>query len=556
MSLHKWILLGLTLLPSGLFGQAAHEHHKAGSGAHAEAAPENPPPPGFGKIDQVIEIETLRGRMRYDLERFTVSPNAKVKLVLRNNDDMPHNLVLCKPTVANVGMEVSKKAWALGGEAMAKHYVPEHPAILFHTTLVPPRSSQSFYFKAPAKTGTYPYVCTLPGHAFYMKGAMTVATIQKTANGKPVGFSEIKYKVYKGQWDRLPDFSKLEPASSGEMGSSLISPRVSKLEKHFGIVFEGILAVTSKGRYSFELASSDGSRLEVKGQSVVDNDGRHGHQARTGGINLEPGEYPFRLLYFKRGSNQSLTLRWRGPGIYTAWLSKPPSAKSGPSMPILPNEEGEAVMYRNFISGAGARGIAVGYPQGVNLAFDANQVRLSLLWQGAFMDGGRHWSGRGQGFQGPAGYAKLALPEGQPFAILNTPADVWPKTEKGRASGYRFGGYERDKQRRPAFLYEYAGLKIRDFPKGGAELTPYLTREITIEGKAMDGKLHYLAAAGSKIEVRDGSYAVDGKYAVSFSGLQEAKPVLRDSGGRKELLLPLKLTGKQSFVQRYDWLYD
>ena len=213
-------------------------------------------------------------------------------------------------------------------------------------------------------------------------------------------------------------------------------------------------------------------------------------------------------------------------------------------------------MYRNFISGAGARGIAVGYPQGVNLAFDANQVRLSLLWQGAFMDGGRHWSGRGQGFQGPAGYAKLALPEGQPFAILNTPADVWPKTEKGRASGYRFGGYERDKQRRPAFLYEYAGLKIRDFPKGGAELTPYLTREITIEGKAMDGKLHYLAAAGSKIEVRDGSYAVDGKYAVSFSGLQEAKPVLRDSGGRKELLLPLKLTGKQSFVQRYDWLYD
>ncbi len=49
MSLHKWILLGLTLVPSGLFGQAAHEHHKAGSGAHAEAAPENPPPPGLAK---------------------------------------------------------------------------------------------------------------------------------------------------------------------------------------------------------------------------------------------------------------------------------------------------------------------------------------------------------------------------------------------------------------------------------------------------------------------------------------------------------------------------
>ena len=98
-------------------------------------------------------------------------------------------------------------------------------------------------------------------------------------------------------------------------------------------------------------------------------------------------------------------------------------------MPISPEVEGDAVIYRNFIAEAGTRAIAVGYPQGVNLAFDANQVRLALLWQGAFMDGGRHWSGRGQGFQPPAGFAKLSFPELSPFAFLDDADSPWPSPE-------------------------------------------------------------------------------------------------------------------------------
>ena len=556
MGTMKHLLLTLILCPAMLVGQAPHEHHKHEAPGETEAIKENPPPPGFGKIDHEIVIETMRGQMRYDLERFMVGPGSRVKLILLNKDDMPHNLVLCKPAAGDIRMEVSKKAWALGGEAMAKHYVPDHPAILFHTTLVPPRSSQSFYFKAPSKTGSYPYVCTLPGHAFYMKGTMTVGTIPKTATGKPLGLSEISFAVYEGAWDRLPDFSKIEPKQKGKLGNAPISPGVAKLDKDFGIVFEGILAVANKGRYSFELASSDGSRLEVKKQNVIDNDGRHGHKARTGGINLEPGDHPFRLLYFKRGGNPSLTLRWRGPGVSTAWLSKPPSGKSGPSMPIAPEVEGEAVMYRNFISGAGTRGIGVGYPEGVNIAFDANQVRLAVLWQGAFMDGGRHWSGRGQGFQGPAGYAKLSFPEGQPLALLDSPDDTWPQAKNGRSEGYRFLGYERDKQRRPTFMYQFSGVKVRDFPKGAVDLTPYLVREFSLEGKAKDGKLHYLAAAGQKIVQREDLYVVDDKYTVSFPDLKETKAELRDSAGRKELLIPLQLDGKMSFVQRYRWQYE
>ncbi len=545
-----------TLCSGILLGQDTHQHHKNHSLDKSDPVAENPPPSGFGKIDRVIEIETLRGRMRYDQERFSVGPGSKVKLVLKNNDDMPHNLVLCKPTIANVGMEISKKAWALGGDAIAKHYVPEHPAILFHTTLVPPRSSQSFYFQAPSKTGSYPYVCTLPGHAFYMKGVMSVAKIIKTPTGKPVGFSETTFRAYEGKWDRLPDFDKLKPVSVGKVGNALIGTQFAKMENQFGIAFKGVLSVPSSGRYSFELGSDDGSRLEVNGQRIVDNDGTHGHQAKTGGINLKPGDHSFRLLYFQKDTDKSLNLRWRGPGISTAWLTKPPSGKNGPAMPISPEVEGEAVIYRNFIAEAGTRAIAVGYPQGVNLAFDANQVRLALLWQGAFMDGGRHWSGRGQGFQPPAGFAKLSFPELSPFAFLDDAASPWPSPENSRSSGYRFKGYERDKLRRPAFLYEFHDVTIRDFPTGATELSPYLTREFTVEGESKQGNLHYLAAAGKRIESRGETYLVDGKYAISFPELKKLKPMLRESGGRKELLLQLEFKGKLSFVQRYDWHYE
>ena len=76
-----------------------------------------------------------------------------------------------------------------------------------------------------------------------------------------------------------------------------------------------------------------------------------------------------------------------------------------------------AIIYRNFIDGAGTRGIAVGYPEKANLAFDANEMRLALIWQGAFLDAARHWAGRGEGFEGPAGDNILQLHGGAPFAV-------------------------------------------------------------------------------------------------------------------------------------------
>src|SRR4029079_11158869 len=82
------------------------------------------------------------------------------------------------------------------------------------------------------------------------------------------------------------------------------------------------------------------------------------------------------------------------------------------TMELVPVEH--AIIYRNFIAGAGPRAIGVGYPEGIHQAFDANDMRIALLWQGRFMDASRHWSGRGEGFQPPAGEKVLQLAAGPP----------------------------------------------------------------------------------------------------------------------------------------------
>jgi cytochrome c553 len=115
-------------------------------------------------------------------------------------------------------------------------------------------------------------------------------------------------------------------------------------------------------------------------------------------------------------------------------------------IPLVPVDE--AIIYRNFIQGAGNRAIAVGYPEKAHLAFDANQMRLALLWHGDFMDASKHWVDRGAGSQSPAGEDVLALTDGAPFAVLADEKAAWPKAW-GHDAGYQFGGYELDAKRRP-----------------------------------------------------------------------------------------------------------
>ena len=138
------------------------------------------PPAGFGTPDTEITLGTKHGQMRFDQEALAVAPGAKVKITLKNTCEMLHNWVLVKGGTGERD-RVSGKALQLGGQSMVKHFVPDDPAIVASSQIAMPGKTVEVYFVAPKEEGDYPYVCTLPGHAFTMVGILAVSKNPKGA---------------------------------------------------------------------------------------------------------------------------------------------------------------------------------------------------------------------------------------------------------------------------------------------------------------------------------------------------------------------------------------
>ena len=205
----------------------------------------------------------------------------------------------------------------------------------------------------------------------------------------------------------------------------------------------------------------------------------------------------------------------------------------------------------NFIQGAGTRAIGVGYPEKLNLAFDANDLRLAMIWKGGFIDAARHWTDRGAGFEGPLGDDIVHLPTGAAFAVLDKPDAAWP-TGSPRKAGFKFLGYKLTKDDRPTFRYAFKDVTIEDFPNPtGTLANPTLKREFTLTAKKPIEGLYFRALAGKKIEpIADGWYKLD-ELKVRIDG---AKPIVRKSGGQSELLVPVPFSeGKAKFTMEFAW---
>lgn len=238
------------------------------------------------------------------------------------------------------------------------------------------------------------------------------------------------------------------------------------------------------------------------------------------------------------------------------YLSDGPRAKLPTGLVRQSNELipiDEAIIYRNFIDGGGPRAIGVGYPEGINLAFDANNMRLAMLWQGRFIDASRHWSGRGQGFEPPAGENVLKFSDAPSFAILESLDAAWP-TQPAKEIGYRFRGYRLTADQRPTFLYSFDGVSIEDFfdsetPAADIPLerTLKLTSDATVEN------LWLRAAVGNGIQAEaDGWYAVDGTWRVRITA--DMKPQIRRSNNKDELLVPVTFKdGQAKIVEQFRW---
>jgi hexosaminidase len=93
--------------------------------------------------------------------------------------------------------------------------------------------------------------------------------------------------------------------------------------ERYALKLSGFLRVPGDGLYEFALSSDDGSSLQIGERLVVNNDGLHGDQERTGMIALRAGLHPVTVRYFQGGGGASLTLRYRRGE--SAWAPVPDS---------------------------------------------------------------------------------------------------------------------------------------------------------------------------------------------------------------------------------------
>ena len=123
----------------------------------------------------------------------------------------------------------------------------------------------------------------------------------------------LDYAYYEGAWNTLPDFKTLNYVKTGTASALDLTPRLR--DDEFALRYTGYVTVPTDGQYTFSTASDDGSQLFIGSQLVVDNDGLHGAQEKSGQIGLKAGTHALTVTFFERGGGQVLSVSYAGPGL-------------------------------------------------------------------------------------------------------------------------------------------------------------------------------------------------------------------------------------------------
>jgi azurin len=147
--------------------------------AGAKPAPKAPAAPAAAAVKagtgRAVNL-TGGDDMKYNQTTIEAKPGEMIHVVLKNVGTIPkiamaHNFVLLA-----LGTDVNEFTKA-AMTAQATDYVPadQKAKVLASTKLAGPGETVEVSFKAPAKAGSYNYLCTFPGHfAAGMKGTLVV----------------------------------------------------------------------------------------------------------------------------------------------------------------------------------------------------------------------------------------------------------------------------------------------------------------------------------------------------------------------------------------------
>jgi len=238
-------------------------------------------------------------------------------------------------------------------------------------------------------------------------------------------------------------------------------------------------------------------------------------------------------------------IAFRNAGIAT--LRQRDQQRGGGPDPILVNAPTNTIL-RSFMDIPGTRvvhAVSVGHPQRVHYTYDLDHGNVVQVWRGGFLDATPMWHDRGNGTSRVLGSPIIFGKPRLAVAKLNGSDTPWPTDTSG--TGYKPKGYTLDREERPTFRYQLYGASVEDAWTPLAEGHGF-SRTVTVTGST-DNLYLQLAAAPSITDQGNGVYLVgDKRWYVQLQDTGKEKPVIRDQGEIKELLVPIRSVIRYSII--------
>lgn len=237
-----------------------------------------------------------------------------------------------------------------------------------------------------------------------------------------------------------------------------------------------------------------------------------------------------------------------------------PSGIRGVSTKIV--VDGQTQTYRGRSRVAGFRGIAVGFPERLSYAFNAETGSIAAIWQGDFI--GVNWSGQGSGEFNPAS-EPILLAQDVSFAQLDDENAPWPlmpvMTKEARTNpdplypknvGYQFRGYYFDEKSIPLFQYRSGTIEIEDRVEAmGDDDQPQLKRVLHFKSPKSQS-VWFRPLTGDVTQESDRQFR-SGKLRLTIPGVETKLRSFSDDPQLTELLLRLQIPQGQSTLE---FLYE
>lgn len=320
----------------------------------------------------------------------------------------------------------------------------------------------------------------------------------KTYTQESISLSNLTYKVYKGKFDYIPDFSTLEVVKEGVAENFDNLESLADMNDGFCLVFEGDIQVPLDGQYLIETGIDDGGNTYIDGQLIVHNQGDPGYGIERGIVELTKGVHRIKQSYYEEVWGASINMKIEGPGMEKAEFPKREQEQVSSDWPVKSEyilEVGdEPELIRGFADHYGQKKthiLSVGTPQGIHYSYDTRNNELINLWKGEFADVTRMWKGRG---------AEQRL---DPVAAELSITDM-------RNSNCKPNGYTIGSDGLPTFRYTCDDKNITDkvSPTEGKKSA---SRVISVD----KGSYQYEVASGDSIKkLSKGWYSVGNQYFV------------------------------------------